>query len=94
VTSAQTRIVPPPNTYTPAQDVEMGRQAAAQAKENAAADARRQRHLFCRRSGRRLVAAIPEDLRHPEFQYTFEVVNVKEIMRSRCLAGRCSSTAA
>src|SRR5207302_4111896 len=29
--------------------------------------------------GRRLVAAIPGELRHPEFRYTFDVVNVKEI---------------
>jgi hypothetical protein len=30
-------------------------------------------------TGQRLVAAIPSELRHPGFQYTFEVVNVKEI---------------
>src|SRR5437773_6342797 len=29
--------------------------------------------------GRRLVSAIPSELRHPEFRYTFEVVNVREI---------------
>ena len=29
--------------------------------------------------GRRLVAAIPENRRHPEFRYTFKVVNVREI---------------
>ena len=34
---------------------------------------------FVQDIGRRLVAAIPPDLQHPEFQYTFEVVNVKEI---------------
>jgi hypothetical protein len=34
---------------------------------------------FVENVGRRLVAVIPPDLRHPEFQYTFEVVNVKEI---------------
>ena len=77
--SAQTRIVPPDNNYTPAQDVEMGRQAAA--------DARKQLPLmrddnvtsFVEDIGRRLVSAIPPPLRHPEFHYTFEVVNVKEI---------------
>ena len=31
------------------------------------------------RTAKRLVAVIPPDLRHSEFQYTFEVVNVKEI---------------
>jgi peptidase M48-like protein len=29
--------------------------------------------------GRRLVDVIPAELRHPEFQYTFEAVNVREI---------------
>ena len=29
--------------------------------------------------GRRLVDAIPPDQQHPEFRYTFEVVNVREI---------------
>jgi hypothetical protein len=29
--------------------------------------------------GRRLAAAIPADMRHPEFRYTFEPVNVREI---------------
>src|SRR6185436_14289344 len=29
--------------------------------------------------GRRLVAAIPAEFRHPEFRYSFEVVNVREI---------------
>src|SRR5207302_5735157 len=30
---AQTRITPPPNNYSPAQDVELGREAAAQARQ-------------------------------------------------------------
>ncbi len=29
--------------------------------------------------GRRLAAAVPGELRHPEFRYTFEAVNVREI---------------
>src|SRR6185436_15627203 len=29
--------------------------------------------------GRRLVAAIPAEFRHPEFRYSFDVVNVREI---------------
>ena len=31
--SPQTRVTPPSNNYTPAQDVELGRQAAAQAEQ-------------------------------------------------------------
>src|ERR1700730_5848903 len=31
--SAQTKITPPPNNYTPAQDVELGQKAAADARQ-------------------------------------------------------------
>jgi peptidase M48-like protein len=37
--------------------------------------------------GRRLVAAIPRQLQHPEFHYTFEVVNVREINASALPGG-------
>jgi hypothetical protein len=79
VLSAQTRVVPPANNYTPAQDVEMGRQAAADARKTLPLMRDDNVTSFVQDTGRRLVAAIPPPLRHPEFQYTFEVVNVKEI---------------
>src|SRR5882672_8048674 len=77
--NAQTRITPPDNNYTPAQDVELGLKAAE--------DVRRQLPVlhddavssYIEDIGHRLVAAIPSDLRHPEFRYTFEAVNVREI---------------
>src|SRR5207244_10123079 len=34
---------------------------------------------YVRDVGRRLVAVIPPELQHPEFQYSFKVVNVREI---------------
>src|SRR4051812_4106570 len=76
---AQTRIVPPDNGYTPAQDVELGRKAADEARKTLPLMRDDNVTSFVEETGRRLVGAIPEDLRHPEFQYTFEVVNVKEI---------------
>ena len=77
--SAQTRVVAPDNNYTPAQDVEMGRQAAADARKTLPLMRDDNVTSFVEDTGRRLVAAIPPELRHPEFHYTFEVVNVKEI---------------
>ena len=77
--AGQTRVVAPDNKYTPAQDVEMGRQAAADARKQLPVMRDDGVTSFVQDIGRRLVAAIPQDLRHPEFQYTFEVVNVKEI---------------
>lgn len=79
ILSAQTRIIPPDNKYTPAQDVQLGREAAA--------DAERQLPLlrddsvtsYVERLGGRLVTTIPSELEHKEFRYTFKVVNVREI---------------
>ena len=77
--SAQTRIPPPPNHYTPAQDVELGRKAAADARQQLPIMHDDAVTSYIDDVGRRLVAAIPEDLRHSEFHYTFEPVNVREI---------------
>ncbi len=77
--AAQTKVVAPDNKYTPAQDVEMGQKAAADARQQLPLMRDDNVTSFVEDIGRRLVAQIPQDLRHPEFRYTFEVVNVKEI---------------
>jgi hypothetical protein len=77
--SAQTKVVAPKNSYTPAQDVELGRQAAAEARQQLPILRDDGVTSFLEGIGRRLVAAIPADMRHPEFHYTFEPVNVREI---------------
>ena len=79
ITTVQTRITPDKNRYTPAQDVQLGQEAAAQVRKemplvrNGAADE------WVQSVGRRLVRAIPAEYQHKEFNYTFEVVNQKEI---------------
>jgi Zn-dependent protease with chaperone function len=77
--NAQTRIEPPKNSYTPAQDVELGRQAAAEARQQLPILRDDAVSSYIEDIGRRLVAAIPPELRHPEFHFTFEPVNVREI---------------
>jgi Zn-dependent protease with chaperone function len=77
--TAQTVVTPPENKYTPAQDVELGRQAAAQARQQLPIMRDDEVSSYVEGVGRRLVAAIPSELRHPEFKYSFEVVNVREI---------------
>src|SRR5262249_47231647 len=76
---AQTRITPPANDYTPAQDVELGRKAAADAEKHPPLmhDDARSGHLESVRQ--RLLPPIPPELQHSEFHYTFEAVNVREI---------------
>src|SRR3954462_1638935 len=77
--SAQTAIKPPKNKYTPAQDVQLGQEAAAQVEQQLPILHDDNVTSYVQEIGRRLVNAIPEDQRHPEFKYTFKVVNVKEI---------------
>jgi peptidase M48-like protein len=76
---AQTRIEPPPNNYTPAQDVELGRQAAAEARQQLPLFRDDAVTSYLEDIGQRLVGAIPPALQHPEFHFTFEPVNVREI---------------
>jgi Zn-dependent protease with chaperone function len=77
---AQTRITPPKNNYSAAQDVQLGNQAAAEVQRqmpllpnNSEVDA------YVERVGQRLVAAIPPQYQFPEFQYRFGVVNARDI---------------
>src|SRR5262245_21958773 len=77
--SAQTKITPDKNKYTPAQDVELGRQAAAQAKKELPMLNDERVDSFIEKIGATLVRGIPGDLRHSEFRYTFDVVNQKDI---------------
>jgi hypothetical protein len=77
--SAQTKITPDKNKYSPAQDVQLGQQAAAEAKQQLPMLSDDRVDDYVENVGRRLVAAIPPEFRHGEFRYTFDVVNQKEI---------------
>ena len=79
IVAAQTQVIPPNNSYPPAQDVELGRQAAAQVRKELPTLRDDEVTSYIDDIGHRLVAAIRPDLRHAEFQYSFEVVNVREI---------------
>ena len=77
--AAQTRITAPPNKYTPEQDVELGMKAAAEVRQQMPVMRDDEVTSYVEDVGRRLVGAIPADLRRPEFRYSFDVVNVREI---------------
>ena len=77
--AAQTRVTVPKNSYTPAEDVELGRKAAAEAEQTLPVMNDEIVTTYVQSVGRRLVAAIPAELQHSEFHYTFKVVNVREI---------------
>jgi len=76
---AQTVVTAPKNKYTPKQDVELGRQAAAQVEQQLPILDEGNIASYIENIGRRLVDAIPANQRYPEFRYRFKVVNVREI---------------
>ena len=79
VLSAQTRIEPRKNSFSPAQDVQLGRQAASEVRQQLPMLGDRQTDALVERIGARLVGAVPPRLRQPAFRYTFDVVNLREI---------------
>src|SRR5262249_32974919 len=88
--SAQTRITRPDNNYTPAQDVELGRKAAQEMRQQLPLLNDDEVTSYVEGVGRRLVTAIPAEFQHSEFHYTFEVVNVREINASALPGGPMS----
>src|SRR5512133_2909522 len=79
ILGAQTKITAPKNKYSPQEDVQLGREAAAQVEQQLPLLRDDNVTSYVSDIGQRLVAAIPAELQHPEFRYTFKVVNVKEI---------------
>ena len=77
--SAQTKITPDKNSYSVADDVKVGQEAAAEAKKQLPMLNDDRVDKFVENIGGRLAAAIASDLRHEGFRYTFDVVNQKEI---------------
>jgi len=77
--AAQTRVTAPPNKYSLEDDVKAGREAAAQVEQQMPLLRDDAVSSYVESLGDRLVDGIPQELRHPEFNYTFRVVNVKEI---------------
>jgi beta-barrel assembly-enhancing protease len=77
--AAQTRIDADENRFSPAEDVELGRRAVAELRGELPIVRDRQIENYVGRIGERLVAAIPGRLRQPQFRYTFQVVDRRDI---------------
>jgi beta-barrel assembly-enhancing protease len=77
--SVQTRITLDKNSYSTADDVKLGREAAAQVRKEMPLVRDGAVDEWVQSVGRRLVDAIPAEYRHSGFAYTFEVVNQKDI---------------
>ncbi|MGE5360490.1 MAG: M48 family metallopeptidase, partial [Bacteroidales bacterium] len=79
VAGAQTPVTAPKNKYTPEQDVQLGDKAAEQVRQEFPVVRDQAAQTYVQRIGQRLVNAIPTQFRHPQFHYTFQVVNAKDL---------------
>ena len=76
---AQTQIKYHSNKYSVQDDVKLGREAAQQAEAQFPILRDQEVQSYVEDVGRRLVAGIPSQFQHPEFQYYFKVVNARDI---------------
>lgn len=77
--AAQTPIQLDDNKFSPQEDVEIGREAAAQVRRELPMLNDRRVEGFIEDIGERLVSEIPPQFRQPAFRYSFDVVNLREI---------------
>ncbi len=76
---SQTRISMPKNKYKIEDDVKLGQQAAQEAERQFPILNDSYVNNYIQRVGDRLVDAIPAEFNHPQFRYTFRVVNASDI---------------
>lgn len=76
---AQTRIKLHSNRYSVSDDVQVGRQAAAEVEQQMPVLRDAQATNYIEEVGRRLVAAIPPEFQHPGFRYYFRIINASDI---------------
>ena len=76
---AQTTIKLPKNKYTPKQDVDLGKEAAAEIEQQYPVIKNDRIQSYLTGLGDRLVAAAPAELKQSVYEYSFTPVNLKEI---------------
>jgi beta-barrel assembly-enhancing protease len=76
---AQTRISAPSNKYKIQDDIKLGRDTAAQVDRQFPILNDFQSSQYIEEVGRRLANSIPPEFQHPEFQYSFKIVNARDI---------------
>ena len=75
----QTRVSMPKNDYKIQDDVKLGRDAAREVEQQMPILNDYQDTRYVQEVGQRLVNAIPSQFQHSEFQYTFKIVNARDI---------------
>jgi len=79
VLSAQTQVKLPKNKYTPQQDVQLGREGAAEVRKEYPIIQDQEIAKYLTKLGDRLVAVAPKELNNPVYEYSFTPVNEREI---------------
>ena len=75
----QTRISMPKNRYSVQDDVKAGREAAQQVEQQMPILNDAEATRYVQQVGARLVRAIPSQFQQPAFNYTFKIVNARDI---------------
>ncbi|MEJ7617329.1 MAG: M48 family metallopeptidase [Pyrinomonadaceae bacterium] len=75
----QTKVSAPGNRYSVSDDVKLGQQAAAEVEQKLPILRDASVTDYVQDVGRRLASAIPSEFQHPEFRYTFRVVDAPDI---------------
>jgi len=76
---AQTKIKAPRNFFGIKTDIQAGREEAVETEQKAKILRDREVTDYVNQIGQRLVASIPPEFQHPEFRYTFKVIDDKDI---------------
>ena len=76
---AQTKVTPDPNRYSLQQDIQLGQEAASEARRQLPMLEDDRVDDYVDNVGETLVGAIPTEFRHAGFRYSFDVINQKEI---------------
>lgn len=79
VAIGQTRVVAPKNKYKVQDDVKLGRDAAAQVEQQMPILNDAEATRYVQQVGERLVSAIPSQFQQPGFDYSFKIVNARDI---------------
>lgn len=75
----QTRVVAPKNPYSLAKDVQLGQQAASEVERQMPILNDYEVQSYVERVGRRLAEGIPAQFQHPEFRYSYKVVDARDL---------------
>ncbi|MDQ3174901.1 MAG: M48 family metalloprotease [Acidobacteriota bacterium] len=75
----QTKLTLHSNKYSVQDDIKLGRQAANEAEQQFPLLRDGEVSSYVERVGNLLAAAIPSEFRHPGFQYSFRVINARDI---------------